>query len=665
MEQFKIITGFKPKGDQPRAIAGLVEGVEKGLKHQVLLGVTGSGKTFTIANVIERTQRTALVIAHNKTLAAQLYNEFKILFPQNAVEYFVSYYDYYQPEAYMPSTDTYIEKDSSINDRIDKMRHSATRSLLERRDVIVVASVSCIYGIGAPDKYAGMQILLEKDMEVGRDHLLRKLVEIQYERNDIDFHRGTFRVRGDVVEIFPSYEEEQAIRVDFFGDVIESISIVDPLRGKKLSRLNKTSIYPSSHYVTTRDTLARAIVAIRNELALRLDNLRSQDKLLEAQRLEQRTMFDLEMMEEMGYCQGIENYSRHLTGRMPGEPPPTLMEYLPTDALVIIDESHATVPQINAMYRGDRSRKETLIEHGFRLPSALDNRPLTFKEYEAFPNQRLYISATPVAYELEKSGGVIAEQIIRPTGLMDPEIMIRPVANQVDDLFGEINRRTKQGDRVLVTTLTKRMAENLTEHYHDLGMKVAYLHSDIKTLERVAIIRDLRMGKYDALIGINLLREGLDIPEVSLVAILDADKEGFLRSERALIQTSGRTARNIKGQVIMYADRITKAIRSCLDETKRRRQIQQRFNEENNITPESVKKEISDLLSSVYEADYVTVSVEEKMEAYVSGDVPAMIKKLEGEMKQAAKKFEFERAAQIRDEIRELSRLETEIGLWG
>ena len=665
MEQFKIITGFKPKGDQPRAIAGLVEGVEKGLEHQVLLGVTGSGKTFTIANVIERTQRTALVVAHNKTLAAQLYNEFKILFPQNAVEYFVSYYDYYQPEAYMPSSDTYIEKDSSINDRIDKMRHSATRSLLERRDVIVVASVSCIYGIGAPDKYAGMQILLEKDMEVGRDHLLRKLVEIQYERNDIDFHRGTFRVRGDVVEIFPSYEEEQAIRVDFFGDVIESISIVDPLRGKTLSRLNKTSIYPSSHYVTTRDTLARAIVAIRNELALRLDNLRSQDKLLEAQRLEQRTMFDLEMMEEMGYCQGIENYSRHLTGRAPGEAPPTLMEYLPRNALVIIDESHATVPQINAMYRGDRSRKGTLIEYGFRLPSALDNRPLTFKEFEAFPNQRLYISATPAEYELEKSAGMVVEQIIRPTGLIDPEIVIRPVASQVDDLFGEINRRAGQGERVLVTTLTKRMAENLTEHYHDLGMKVAYLHSDINTLDRVVIIRDLRMGKYDALIGINLLREGLDIPEVSLVAILDADKEGFLRSERALIQTSGRTARNINGQVIMYADKITKAIQSCLDETKRRRQIQQQFNEDNNITPESVKREITDILSSVYEADYVTVSVEEKMEAYVSGDVPAMIKKLKGEMKQAAKNLEFEKAAKIRDEIRELSRIETEIGLWG
>ena len=664
MEKFRIVSGFKPEGDQPRAIEGLVEGVENGLKHQTLLGVTGSGKTFTIANVIEATQKTSLVIAHNKTLAAQLYNEFMTLFPHNAVEYFVSYYDYYQPEAYMPTTDTYIEKDSSINDRIDKMRHSATRSLLERRDVIVVASVSCIYGIGSPDKYSDMQILLEENMEVGRDHFLRRLVEIQYERNDIDFHRGSFRVRGDVVEIFPSYEEERAIRVDFFGDVIESISLVDPLRGKMISRLSRTAIYPSSHYVTTRDTLAKAIVAIRDELASRLDDLKSRDRLLEAQRLEQRTMFDLEMMEEMGCCQGIENYSRHLTGRAPGEAPPTLMEYLPRDALVIIDESHATVPQINAMYKGDRSRKETLIEYGFRLPSALDNRPLAFREFEVFPNQRLYISATPADYELKKSGGVTVEQIIRPTGLMDPEIVIRPVAGQVDDLFGEINKRAGQGDRVLVTTLTKRMAENLTEHYHDLGMKVAYLHSDIKTLDRVAIIRDLRLGRYDALIGINLLREGLDIPEVSLVAILDADKEGFLRSERALIQTSGRTARNVRGQVVMYADRITGAIQACLDETRRRRRIQKQFNEENNITPESVKKEITDILGSVYEADYVTVSVEEKLEAYMSGDVPAMIKKLKAEMKRAAKDLDFERAAKIRDEISELSRIETEIGLW-
>jgi len=664
MKPFKIITDFKPKGDQPQAIATLMEGVEKGLKHQVLLGVTGSGKTFTIANVIEASQRPALVIAHNKTLAAQLYNEFKGLFPENAVEYFVSYYDYYQPEAYLPSTDSYIEKDSSINDRIDKMRHSATRSLLERRDVIVVASVSCIYGIGAPDKYAGMQIPLEKDMEIGRDHLLRRLVEVQYERNDIDFHRGTFRVRGDVVEIFPAYEEERALRVDFFGDVIESIAMVDPLRGKVVSRLDRTTIYPGSHHVATRDTMIRAISAIREELAPRLDFLKSQDKLLEAQRLEQRTLFDIEMMQEMGYCQGIENYSRHLTGRMPGEAPPTLMEYLPTDALVIIDESHATVPQINAMYRGDRSRKSTLIEYGFRLPSALDNRPLTFKEFETFPNQRVYVSATPAEYELEQSGDVVVEQIIRPTGLMDPEIVIRPVAGQVDDLFGEINRRAEQGDRVLVTTLTKRMAENLTEHYHELGMKVAYLHSDIKTLDRVSIIRDLRVGKYDALIGINLLREGLDIPEVSLVAILDADKEGFLRSKRSLVQTSGRTARNIKGQVIMYADKITAAIQFCMEETQRRRRIQARFNEENNITPESVTRGLDDILSSVYEADYVTVSVEDKMAAYVSGDIPAMIKELEGKMKRAAKNLEFEKAAQIRDEIRELSRVETELGLW-
>ncbi|MBN2398105.1 MAG: excinuclease ABC subunit UvrB [Deltaproteobacteria bacterium] len=664
METLTIVTNFEPRGDQPQAIAHLSEGVERGERHQVLLGVTGSGKTFTIANVIGAVQRPALVIAHNKTLAAQLYNEFKTLFPHNAVEYFVSYYDYYQPEAYIPSTDTYIEKDSSINDRIDKLRHSATRSLLERKDVIVVASVSCIYGIGEPDRYAEMQVSLERDMEIGRETLLRRLVEIQYERNDIDFHRGTFRVRGDVVEIFPAYEEEQALRVDFFGDTVESISVVDPLRGEKMGSLERTTIYPGSHYVVTRDTMVRAVEAIREELVERLTFLKGEEKLLEAQRLEQRTLFDIEMMEEMGYCQGIENYSRHLTGRLPGEPPPTLMEYLPTDALVIIDESHATIPQLNAMYRGDRSRKETLVEYGFRLPSALDNRPLTFREFESFPNQRLYISATPAEYELRQAGGVAVEQIIRPTGLMDPEITVRPVAGQVDDLFGEITKRAEQGDRVLVTTLTKRMAENLTEHYHDLGMKVAYLHSDINTLDRVAIIRDLRMGKYDALIGINLLREGLDIPEVSLVAILDADKEGFLRSERSLIQTSGRTARNIRGQVIMYADRITPAIQTCLDETLRRRAIQKQFNEEHHITPESVKKEMHDILSSIYEADYVTVSVEEKIEAYISGDIPATIRKLEGEMKRAAKALEFEKAARLRDEIKELSRVETELGLW-
>ncbi len=664
MNRLNIVRNFKPTGDQPRAIERLVEGVERGDRHQVLLGVTGSGKTFTIANVIEAVQRPALVIAHNKTLAAQLYNEFKTFFPDNAVEYFVSYYDYYQPEAYIPSTDTYIEKDSSINERIDKLRHSATRSLLERRDVIVVASVSCIYGIGSPDRYSEMQVPLENGLEIGREDLLRRLVEIQYERNDIDFHRGTFRVRGDVVEIFPAYEEERALRVEFFGDTIESISVVDPLRGEKISSLTRTTVYPGSHYVATRDTMTGAIEGIREELAERLNVLQSQDKLLEAQRLEQRTLFDIEMLEEMGYCQGIENYSRYLTGRRPGEPPPTLMEYLSPDALVILDESHATVPQLNAMYRGDRSRKETLVQYGFRLPSALDNRPLTFPEFEAFPNQRLYVSATPAEYELRQAGGVAVEQIIRPTGLMDPEITVRPVAGQVDDLFGEIARRAEQGDRVLVTTLTKRMAENLTDHYHDLGMKVAYLHSDINTLDRVAIIRDLRMGKYDALIGINLLREGLDIPEVSLVAILDADKEGFLRSERSLMQTSGRTARNIRGQVIMYADRITPAIQACLDETRRRRLVQKQYNDEHHITPESVKREMNDILSSVYEADYVTVSVDEKMEAYVSGDIPAMIRKLEGEMKRAAKALEFEKAARLRDEIRELSRVENEIGLW-
>jgi excinuclease ABC subunit B len=542
MAHLKIVSDFLPKGDQPGAIDALVEGVKRGLEHQVLLGVTGSGKTFTIANVIERIQKPALVIAHNKTLAAQLFNEFRTLFPDNAVEYFVSYYDYYQPEAYLPSTDTYIEKDASINDDIDKLRHSATRSLIERRDVIVVASVSCIYGIGAPETYSQMQIFLEENAEFERDTLLKRLVEIQYERNDIDFHRGTFRVRGDVVEIFPPYADEHVIRVDFFGDVIENISIVDPLRGQIMRSEKTVTVYPGSHYVTDSENMKRAMAAIREELAERLQGLKRADKLLEAQRLEQRTMFDLEMIEEMGYCQGIENYSRHITGRNRGDPPPTLMEYLPEDSVIIIDESHATIPQLNGMYRGDRSRKETLVEYGFRLPSALDNRPLMFEEFDAFPQKRLYVSATPAEYEIRKSRGKVVEQIIRPTGLMDPEVVVKPVTHQVDDLLGEVRKRAEKGERVLVTTLTKRMAENLAEYYQGLGMRVSYLHSDIKTLERVAIIRDLRMGKFDTLIGVNLLREGLDIPEVSLVAILDADKEGFLRSERSLIQTSGRTA---------------------------------------------------------------------------------------------------------------------------
>lgn len=664
MEKFSMITDFVPAGDQPQAISNLVKGLEEGKEHQVLLGVTGSGKTFTIANVIERVQRPALIIAHNKTLAAQLYEEFKGLFPQNAVEYFVSYYDYYQPEAYLPTTDTYIEKDSAINEEIDKLRHAATHSLLTRRDVIIVASVSCIYGLGSPEAYLGMLVQLEVGKDFPREELLHRLVEIQYERNDIDFHRGTFRVRGDVVEIFPPYEDEQALRVEFFGDTIEAMTLIDPLRGKKLGAVNKTAIYPGRHYVTTQDNLKRATADIRAELALTLAEYREQNKLLEAQRLEQRTNFDLEMMEEMGYCQGIENYSRHLTGRKPGEPPPTLMEYLPQDALIIIDESHATLPQLGGMYRGDRSRKETLVKYGFRLPSALDNRPLRFDEYEALANQRLYISATPAVYELQKTNGKRVEQIIRPTGLMDPEIEVKPAKHQVDDLLEEIRLRIKKKERVLVTTLTKRMAENLTDYYAGLNIKVRYLHSDIHTLERVEIIRDLRRGEFDVLIGVNLLREGLDIPEVSLVAILDADKEGFLRSERSLIQTSGRAARNISGKVIMYADKITKAIQACLDETKRRRIIQRKYNEENDITPESIKKSISNVLSSIYEADYMTVPIAPKSKIIPDKeeDLPELIAKLTKEMKQAAKNMEFEKAAELRDELKELNKILLEMG---
>ncbi len=659
-----MVTEFEPKGDQPRAIEQIIAGLERGDRHQVLLGVTGSGKTFTIANVIQAVQRPTLVMAHNKTLAAQLYGEFKTLFPENAVEYFVSYYDYYQPEAYIPSTDTYIEKDSAINEDIDKLRHSATHSLLERPDVIIVASVSCIYGLGSPEAYQGMLLVLRQGMDAPRDEVLRRLVEIQYERNDIDFHRGTFRVRGDVVEIFPPYEEERAIRVEFFGDQVESITVVDPLRGRKLQTLPKVAVYPGSHYVTTRDNLKRAIADIQAELGERLGELRGQNKLLEAQRLEQRTRFDIEMMEEMGYCQGIENYSRHLTGRRPGEPPPTLLEYLPQNALIVLDESHAMIPQLVGMYRGDRSRKETLVNYGFRMPSALDNRPLRFDEFERFDQPRLYISATPARYELDKAGGRAVEQIIRPTGLMDPEIVVKPAQGQVDDLLAEIRNRAEKSERVLVTTLTKRMAENLTAYYEELGVKVRYLHSDVHTLDRVGIIRDLRLGVFDVLVGINLLREGLDIPEVSLVAILDADKEGFLRSERSLIQTSGRAARHIAGQVIMYADTITRSIRACLDETGRRRAIQQRYNRENGITPESIKKAIHNILGSVYEADYVSIPMiaEGKM-AYASEvDLSAQIGRLKQEMKAAAQALDFEKAATLRDQIKELTALMLEFG---
>lgn len=664
MNPFKLVSEFQPKGDQPQAIEKLSEGVIKGFPHQVLLGVTGSGKTFTMANVIERVQKPTLVISHNKTLAAQLYGEFKELFPENAVEFFVSYYDYYQPEAYIPSTDTYIEKDTQINEDIDKMRHSATRSLLERNDVIIVASVSCIYGLGSPEAYHGMLLYIEKGMTILREEILSKLVEIHYERNDIDFHRGTFRVRGDVIEVFPAHEENRAIRIELFGDEVEALSEIDPLRGRILKPLEKIPIYPGSHYVTPPDRLERAIQSIQVELRERLEWFRSKNLLIEAQRLEQRTKFDLEMLQELGYCQGIENYSRHLTGRRPGEPPPTLLDYFPQNYLLFIDESHVTIPQLIGMYRGDRSRKETLVEYGFRLPSALDNRPLMFEEFEQRVNQVIYVSATPGEYEMKKSKGRVIEQIIRPTGLSDPLLEVKPAKNQVDDLLGEIQKRMKKKERVLVTTLTKRMAEDLTEYYADLGIRVKYLHSDIDTLDRVEIIRDLRLGKFDVLIGINLLREGLDIPEVSLVAILDADKEGFLRSEKALIQTFGRAARNVNGQVILYADKITDSMNQAILETSRRRKIQEAYNQAHGITPQTVKKSVRNILASIYEADYFTVPVMmEAEEEYIPvKDIPAMIQKLKREMKEAAKRLEFERAAELRDKIHHLEEMELKLG---
>ncbi len=660
MDKFELISEFKPTGDQPTAIEQLVRGLKDGTKHQVLLGVTGSGKTFTMANVIAQVNRPTLVIAHNKTLAAQLFSEFKELFPHNAVEYFVSYYDYYQPEAYIPRTDTYIEKDASINDDIDKMRHSATRSVLSRRDVIVVASVSCIYGIGSPENYSGMVVALDEGIEVERDALLADLVAMQYERNDYDFHRGTFRVRGDVVEVFPPYETQSAIRVEFFGDTIETISEVDPLTGKRIRRLRHTVLYPGSHYVTSGDRMKDAVESIERELDERLDELRAAGKLLEVERLETRTRYDLEMMREIGFCPGIENYSRHLDGRSPGEPPYTLIDYFPRDFLLFVDESHQTIPQLNGMYRGDRSRKENLVQYGFRLPSALDNRPLTFEEFEQRVNQVTYVSATPAAYELEKSGGLVAEQVIRPTGLVDPAVEIRAAKNQVDDLLEEIRKRVEKGQRVLVTTLTKRMAEDLTEYYRDLGVRVRYLHSDIETLERVEIIRDLRKGEFDVLVGINLLREGLDIPEVSLVAILDADKEGFLRSQTSLIQTCGRAARNIDGAVIMYADVTTKSLEEALKETNRRRRMQLNYNKKHKITPETVKKSIHDVLSSIYEADYYTVPVvaEDKEEYIPASEIPQLIKSLKSEMKRAADELDFERAAELRDRISRLQEME-------
>jgi excinuclease ABC subunit B len=662
MPDFKIISEFKPKGDQPQAIKKLVQGVTQGLPHQVLLGVTGSGKTFTMANVIEQVQKPTLVIAPNKTLAAQLFQEFRLLFPGNAAEYFVSYYDYYQPEAYMPVTDTYIEKDASINDLIDKMRHSATHSVLTRRDVVVVASVSCIYGLGSPETYQGMIVLVEDQKEVSRDDVLARLVEIQYQRNDYDFHRGTFRVRGDVLEIFPAYEEEKAIRVEFFGDLVESISEIDPLRGKVLRQLRHVHIFPGSHYVTPQDRLRQAIHTIRQELAERLEQLYSQQKLLEAQRLEQRANYDLEMLQEMGYCTGIENYSRHLDGRKPGEPPYTLLDYFPQDALIFIDESHITVPQLNGMYWGDRTRKQTLVEYGFRLPSALDNRPFSFEEFQRRVPQVIYVSATPAAYELQQSRGRIVEQVIRPTGLIDPPVEVKPARYQVDDLLNEIRARVAREERVLVTTLTKRMAEDLTGYYAELGLKVKYLHSDVETLERMEIIRDLRLGKFDVLIGINLLREGLDLPEVSLVAILDADKEGFLRSATSLIQTFGRTARNVSGRVILYAEQFTDSMKKAIAETERRRKIQQAYNRKHKITPETVKKAIPDILKSIYEADYVTVPlIAEQPGDYVSVfEIPKLVSRLKKEMRAAASKLNFEKAAELRDRIKSLEERDLE-----
>ena len=658
MSNFKLVCDYQPKGDQPQAIRQLTDGFLQGRTDQVLLGVTGSGKTFTVANVIATVERPTLVIAHNKTLAAQLYAEFKGFFPDNAVEYFVSYYDYYQPEAYMPVSDTYIEKDSLINDHIDKLRHSATRSLLERRDVVIVASVSCIYGLGSPEAYHGMMVFLERGGVCDREEMLRKLVEIQYQRNDYDLHRGSFRVRGDVVEIFPAYADT-AVRVELFGDEVEGLWEIDPLKGERMQGLYRVPIYPANHYVTPHERLELAYGAIVQELDERVAVFERERKLLEAQRLKQRTLFDLEMMREIGTCKGIENYSRHLSGRAAGEPPPTLMDYLPRDALVIIDESHQTIPQIRGMYHGDRSRKGTLVEYGFRLPSALDNRPLTFEEFERVVHQVIYVSATPGPYELKKVKGEVVEQIIRPTGLIDPEIQLKPINGQIDDLIGEIRAVTARGHRVLVTTLTKRMAEDLTDYLAEVGIKVRYLHSDIDTLERNEIIRELRLGKFDVLVGINLLREGLDIPEVSLVAILDADKEGFLRSAGSLIQTIGRAARNVEGRVLLYGDTLTESMRHAIEETHRRRQLQMTYNREHGITPESIRKSITDVLSNIYEKDYYTVPAvpdAERAGLLTKDEIPALVAQLDKEMRAAAKRLEFERAAALRDRIRELEK---------
>jgi excinuclease ABC subunit B len=658
---FKLKSDYVPQGDQPNAIEQLTRGITDGVEHQVLLGVTGSGKTFTIAAVVERLNRPVLVMAHNKTLAAQLYQEFKSFFPQNAIEYFVSYYDYYQPEAYIPSTDTYIEKESTINEDIDRLRLSATRTLFERRDCIIVASVSCIYGLGDPDAYYGMITFVERGQQLSRTALLKRLVEMQYQRNDAAFERGMFRVRGDVVEIYPVYQET-AVRIEFWGDEIETISTIDPLLGEVIETHQRLPIYPKSHYVMPQDTLRRAIRTIKEELDWWEPQLIEQGKLLEAQRLHQRTLYDIEMLKELGYCHGIENYSRHLTGRLPGEPPPTLLDYLPRDAIVIVDESHQTVPQVRGMYHGDQSRKRTLVEYGFRLPSAMDNRPLNFEEWEHRVDQLIFVSATPGPYELSKTSGEFVEQVIRPTGLIDPVVDVRPVKGQIDDLLNECRARAARNERVLVTTLTKKMAENLTEYFAELGVRVRYLHSEIQTLERIRILRDLRAGEFDVLVGINLLREGLDLPEVSLVAILDADKEGFLRSEQSLIQTMGRAARNLNGQAILYADRVTDSMRRALGETQRRRARQAAYNEEHGITPQTIVKAIDSTLVSIVEADYFKVPmVMEDLDKYSADKISETIARLEREMRRAAAHYEFERAAELRDRIKYLRNRELEV----
>ncbi len=672
--KFQLVSEFTPAGDQPRAIEALVKGIEKGEKEQVLLGVTGSGKTFTMAQVVARVQKPALVLAPNKTLAAQLFAEFKELFPHNAVEFFVSYYDYYQPEAYIPASDTYIEKDSAINDAIDKLRHSATRSLITREDVLIVASVSCIYGLGSPDEYKNMNLVLEVGEDYLMEDILRRLTLMLYERNDFSFYRGTFRVRGDVLEIFPAHEEKHALRIEFFGDTIEAITMVDPLRGEVVADLPEYSFFPASHFVAGKDNLARAMHSIKDELHQRLQELQSENKLVEAQRLEQRTMFDLEMIGELGYCNGIENYSRHLTGKPPGAAPPNLLDYFPDDYLLIIDESHIAVPQVRGMYNGDRARKTTLVEFGFRLPSALDNRPLRFDEFEERINQVVYVSATPGDYELERVDNKVVEQLIRPTGLLDPEIEVRPAQTQVDDLLEEIRLRTERGEAVLITTLTKRMAEELCDYYEEVGVRVRYLHSDIKTLERIELIRDLRKKEYDVLIGINLLREGLDIPEVSLVAVLDADKEGFLRSERSLVQTCGRAARNARGKVILYGDKITSSMQFTIDETRRRRKIQAAYNEKHGIIPRTISSEIKDSVNlhlqasgwqpSAYnqEEQPFAMAAEPEMVYHSLSDLQAELKQLRKKMKDAARNLEFEDAALYRDKIKELEKMELALG---